>query len=218
MYLSCSSIFCLWTICVLVFGTGVVHICFVCFCPVSCLPNVASVSEVSIRDCLFSFPFSSFVLCLVCPLLPISLMCPLLISSSVFSLMYCSYVLCAQCSQCLWSVHSWLPLRFSLTFLFVLCFVCSMLPVSLECPFLIAPFVLSNSFFFVFCFVYSMLPVSLGCPLLMVFSLVYLSCVLCAQCYRCLWRIHSWLLLRFSLTFIYQCLWIVHSWLPFPVL
>ena len=24
-------------------------------------------------------------------------------------------VLCAQCSQCLWIVHSWLPLRFSLT-------------------------------------------------------------------------------------------------------
>ena len=28
-----------------------------------------------------------------------------------------------------------------------------------------------------------------------------------------LWIVHSWLSLRFSLTFICQCLWIVHSWL-----
>jgi hypothetical protein len=32
-----------------------------------------------------------------------------------------SCVLCTQCCQCLWIVHSWLPLRFSLTFI---CFVC----------------------------------------------------------------------------------------------
>ena len=30
-----------------------------------------------------------------------------------------------------------------------------------------------------------------------------------------LWIVHSWLSLRFSLTFICQCLWIVHSWLLF---
>ena len=30
---------------------------------------------------------------------------------------------------------------------------------------------------------------------------------------RVLWIVHSWLSLRFSLTFICQCLWIVHSWL-----
>ena len=29
------------------------------------------------------------------------------------------------------------------------------------------------------------------------------SCVLCNQCCQCLWIVHFWLLLRFSLTFIY---------------
>jgi hypothetical protein len=38
-----------------------------------------------------------------------SLDCPFLIASSVFSNVY------SRC-QCLWFVHSWLPLRFSLTF------------------------------------------------------------------------------------------------------
>jgi hypothetical protein len=47
-----------------------------------------------------------------------------------------------------------------------------MLPVSLDCPLLIAPMVFSNVYL-----VYPMLPVSLDCPLLiapMVFSNVYL--------------------------------------------
>jgi hypothetical protein len=29
------------------------------------------------------------------------------------------------------------------------------------------------------------------------------SCVLCTHCFQCLWIVHSWLRLRFSLTFIY---------------
>jgi hypothetical protein len=29
-----------------------------------------------------------------------------------------SCVLCAQCCHCLWIVHSWMPFRFSLTFIF----------------------------------------------------------------------------------------------------
>ena len=29
------------------------------------------------------------------------------------------------------------------------------------------------------------------------------SCVLCVQCYPCLWILHSWLVCRFSLTFVY---------------
>jgi hypothetical protein len=34
------------------------------------------------------------------------------------------------------------------------------------------------------------------------------SCVLCAQCWQCLWIVHSWLLRRFSLTFlIYNGCW-----------
>jgi hypothetical protein len=48
---------------------------------------------------------------------PVSLDCPFLIVPSVFSNIYLSCVLCAQRCQCLWIVHSWLSLRFSLTFI-----------------------------------------------------------------------------------------------------
>ena len=58
-----------------------------CLRPVSCVPNVASVSELP----------SSCVLCTKC--------------------YQSSCVLCTKCCQCLWIVHSWLPLRFSLTFM-----------------------------------------------------------------------------------------------------
>ena len=53
-------------------------------------------------------------------------------------------ILCIQ--YCLFprGVHSWLPFRFSLTFIFDLCLVYPVLPVSLECPFLIAPSAFSN--------------------------------------------------------------------------
>ena len=202
--------------------------CFVCLCPVSCASNVASVSGLSILDCpLFCLPLScvfcvqccqclwivhswlllvlfTFVLCLECPMLLVSLDCPFLIapcfvylcpvsfvsnaaSVSEFSILDCSLfclplscVLCVQCCSCLWIVHSWLPL---VLFVFVLCIVCPMLPVSLDCPFLVAP-----------CFVY-LCPVScvsnvarvsglsiLDCPL---FCLP-LSCVFCVQCCQCL--------------------------------
>ena len=64
----------------------------------------------------------AFVLCLVCPILPMSLDCSFLIAPSVFSNVYLfclssSCVLCAQYCQCLWNVHSWLPLQFSLKFI-----------------------------------------------------------------------------------------------------
>ena len=59
-----------------------------------------------------------------------------------------SCVLCDQCFQYFWIIHSWLLLRFSLTFiyylLYVLCLVYPMLPVFLDCPFLIAPSVFFN--------------------------------------------------------------------------
>ena len=65
-------------------------------------------------------------------------------------------------------------------FVFALCFVYPMLPVSLDCPFLIAPSVFSNIylFSFVLCLVYPMLPVSLDCPFLIassVFPNVYIT-------------------------------------------
>ena len=101
------------------------------------------------------------------PVLPLSLDCQFLIGPSVFSNTYLSCVLCTQCYHCLWIVHSWLVLRFSLTLicpvscvpsativsglsipdwsfgflwrLFVLYFVYPVLPLSLDCQFLISP-------------------------------------------------------------------------------
>ena len=67
---------------------------------------------------------------------------------------------------------------------------------SLDCPFLIAPSVFSNVF----------ITVSLDCPFLIapsVFSNVFITMSL-----DCPFLIA----LRFSLTFLLQCLWIVHSW------
>ena len=72
-------------------------------CPVSCVPNVASVSGLSIVDYTFGFLYRLIV---VYPML-----------SCVFSNVYLSCVLCTQCCQCLRIVYYWLHLRFSLTFI-----------------------------------------------------------------------------------------------------
>jgi len=88
------------------------------------------------------------------------------------------FVLCNQCCQFLWIVLFWLPLRYSLTFIFVLCLVYPVLQVSLDCPFWL-PLRYSLTFIFVLCLVYPMLPVSLNCPFLIVpsvFSSVYFKC------------------------------------------
>ena len=68
-----------------------------CICPVSCAPYVASFSGLSIFDFPFGILQHLFVLCLVYPMLPVSLDCPFLIAPSVFSNMYLSCVLCTQC-------------------------------------------------------------------------------------------------------------------------
>ena len=122
-------------------------------------------------------------------MLPVSLDCLFLTAPSVFSNVYLFCVLCAQCYQCLWIVHSWPPLQFSPTF------IC---PVS--CVSNVASVSGLSIFYFPFGFV---LPVSLDCPFLTapsVFSNVYLSCVLCVQCCQFLWLVHSSLSLQFSLT------------------
>ena len=59
---------------------------------------------------------------------------------------------------------------------------------------------------FVLYLVYPMLPVPLDCPFMIapsVFSNVYLSCIFCTLCCQFLWIVHFWLLLRYSLTFIF---------------
>ena len=85
-----------------------------------CVSSVASVSGLFILDC-------TFVLCLVCPVLPVSLGCSFLIAPS----------------SCVSSVASVSEL-FILDCTFVLCLVCPVVPMSLGCSFLIAPSVFSN--------------------------------------------------------------------------
>ena len=78
--------------------------CFVCLCPVSCVINVASVSGLSILDCPFSF--LCCVCCFVClcpvscvPNVAVSLDCPFLIASSVFSNAYSLMYVCVCFSR-----------------------------------------------------------------------------------------------------------------------
>ena len=123
--------------------------CQFCITASSCGPYVASFSRLSV----LYYPFVLCTLCcqflwivrfwlplrLVYPMLPVSLDCPFLITPSscvpyvtrVSGLSVSDYpfVLCTQCCQFLWIVRFWLPLRL----------VYPMLPVSLDCPFLITP-------------------------------------------------------------------------------
>ena len=181
--------------------------CQFCITPSSCVPYVASFSGLSVLITPSSCCQFLWIVCfwlplrLVYPMLPVSLDCPFLItpSSSVpyvasfsgLSVFDYPFVLCNLCNQFLWIVSFWLPLRL----------VYPMLPVSLDCPFLITPsscvpnvasfsglsvsdypFVLCTlccQFLWIVRFwlplrlVYPMLPVSLDCPFLITPS----SCV-----------------------------------------
>jgi hypothetical protein len=74
--------------------------------------------------------------------------------SLTFICLSSSCVLYTEDCQCLWIVHSWLPPRFSLTFICLssscVLIVWRRLPMSLDCPFLIASSVFSNVYLFVF--------------------------------------------------------------------
>ena len=100
---------------------------------------VGSLLLIFLVSCVVVFAWFVFVLCLVHPMLPVSLDCPFLIIPSVFSNVYLFCVLYTQCCQCLWIVHSWLPLRFSLTFICPVSCVPNVASVSglsiLDCPF-----------------------------------------------------------------------------------
>ena len=86
-------------------------------CHVSCVPYVASFFKLSIFDCPFGILSHLFVLCLVYPMVTVSLDCPFVIAPSVFSSIYLSCVLCTLCCQFLWIFHFCLSLRYSLTFI-----------------------------------------------------------------------------------------------------
>ena len=214
-----------------------------CITTSSCVPYVASFSGLSVLItpsfcCQFRWIVCFWLpLRLVYPMLPVSLDCPFLIipsscvsnvaSFSGLSVSDYPFVLCTLCCQFLWIVRFWLPLRR----------VYPMLPVSLDCPFLINPsscvtyvtsfsglsvsdypFVLWTlccqflsivSFVLPLRLVYPMLPVSLDCPFLIIpsscvpnvasFSGLSVSdypFVLCTLCCQFLWIVRFWLPLR----------------------
>ena len=139
----------------------------VCLHPVSCVPNVDSVSRLFI-----------FILYLVCPMLTLSLEC---LSSSC--------ILCAQCWHCLSSVYlhpvSCVPNVDSVSrlFIFILYLVYPMLTLSLDC--LSLSCILCTQCWQCLSSVYlhpvscvPMLTVSLDC--------LSSSCILCTQCWHCL--------------------------------
>jgi uncharacterized membrane protein len=136
--------------------------CLTFICPVSCVPSVASFSGLSIFECPFGIHWRLFVLCLVYPMLPVSLDCIFLLPLW-YSLTFICPVSCVPYVTSFSGLYilDW-PFGF-LWRLFVLCLVYPMLSDSLDCPFVIAPLVFSN---------------------------VYLSCVLCTLCCQILWIVH----------------------------
>ena len=89
-----------------------------------------------------------FVLCLVYPVLPVSLDCPFLIAPSVFSNVYFRPVSCVPGVTSVSGLSILdCPFGFFLTYIFVPCLLYPVLPVSLDCPFLIAPSIFSNVYF-----------------------------------------------------------------------
>ena len=198
-----------------------------CLHLINCVPNVASFSGLFV-----------FALCLVYPMLPVSLDC---LSSP--------YVLCTQSCQFFWIVcvrlMSCVPnvASFSGLFVYVLCLVYLMLPVSLDC--LSSPYVLctqccrfiwivclrlmscvpnvasfSGLFVFALCLVYPKLPVFLDC--------LCSPYVLCTQCCQFLWivclRLMSCVpnvasfsgLFVFALCLVYPMLPVSLDWLSSP--
>ena len=153
--------------------------------PSSCVPYVASFSGLSV----FDYPFVLWTICcqflsivsfvlplrLVYPILPVSLDCQfwlplrLVASFSGLSVFDYPFVLCTLCYQSLWIVSFWLPLRL----------VYPMLPVSLDCPFLITPS--------------SCVPYVASFSGLSVFDYPFVLCTLCCQF---LWIVRFWLTLR----------------------
>ena len=145
--------------------------------PSSCVPYVASFSRLSV---------------LITP----SSCVPYVASFSGLSVFDYPFVLCTLCCQFLWIVRFWLPLRL----------VYPMLPVSLDCPFLITPsscipYVISFSGFSVFH--YPFVLCTLCCQFLWIvrFWLPLVSCVpypfvLCTLCCQFLWIVRFWLPLR----------------------
>jgi hypothetical protein len=164
---------------------------------------VVRFSGLSICDCPFGILWRLFVLCLVYPMLSDSLDFPFVIAPLVVSDVYLSYVLCTLCCQILRNVYFWLPLWYSLTFIYP----GSCVPYGVRFSGL---YIFDYPFgilwrLFVLGLVYPMLSDSPDCLFLiapLVFSDVYLSCVFCTLWCQILWIVYFWLALWFSLTII----------------
>jgi hypothetical protein len=160
-----------------------------CICPVSCAPYVASFSGLSIFDCPFGILQHLFVLCLLYPMVPVSLDCPFSLPLR-YSLTFICPVSRVPYVASFSGLSFLLPFRYSLTCI---------------CPVSCAPYVASFSgLSFLLPFRYSLTCI---CPVssapyfasfsglsffitLSVFSNMYLSCVLCTLCCQFLWIFH----------------------------
>ena len=138
----------------------------VCLHPVSCVPNVDSVSR-----------WFFFILYLASPMLTVSLDC---LSSSCILIpqcWQCLSIVCLHLVSCVPNVDS-----VSRLFVFILYLVCPMLTVSLDCLYPVSCFPnvdsVSRLFVFILYLVCPMLTLSLDC--------LSSSCILCAQCWHCL--------------------------------
>jgi hypothetical protein len=96
--------------------------------PVSCVINVDSAYGLPILDCPFGFLERLLVMCLVCPMLSVSLYWPFLIAPSLFSTVYLSCVLYVQCCLSLYWPFLIAPSVFSNVYLscvlYVQCCLC----------------------------------------------------------------------------------------------
>ena len=102
--------------CLLLIANSVYCIVFLlCLSSFRLVLNIACISGFSIIDCAFcllccSFAFIVVLPCVVCPMLPVSLDCLLLIASSVFCIVFLFFFVfvpsCAHCCLYLWIVFN----------------------------------------------------------------------------------------------------------------
>ena len=126
-------------------------------------------------------------------------------------------------SRFFWSSMLFISLAFSLVLYFVtvLCLVCRILSVSLDCHFFNVPSFMFSvcAFLFALFYVLSFFSSRVLCaqyclclwnvhslvfPKAYVFCVVLCCCWFCCNCCQCLWIVHSWMSLLFYLTVIYQ--------------
>ena len=138
-----------------------------------------SVSRAQCCQCLWIVQSCLWPLCILYPVLPVSMNCPVLFVivlclvpsvANVYELcsLFCDRsVYCVQCCQCLWIVQSWL---------WPVCILCPVLPMSMNCPVL---------------FVTALYLVPSVANVYELTSLVCDQSASCAQCCQCLWIVQS---------------------------